>query len=156
VIPVDMDYDIPDMLRPNARMHTFVNPLNDANQHSRRQYIHGQVLWDPLKLIGHWGNRAAVFFISFAFALGTLSTNVPANSLSAGSDMPALWPCYINIRCGQVICESLGGWVLLSMGNSCEVRAKLRRYHSAMADPRRALNPTRTLHVDEPFCCVHP
>jgi hypothetical protein len=76
VNPVDMDYNIPDMLRPNERMHTFVNPLNDANQHSRRQYIHGQVLWDPLKLIGHWDNRATAF-LSFAFALGTLSTNVP-------------------------------------------------------------------------------
>jgi hypothetical protein len=126
VNPVDVDYNIPDMLRPNERMHTFVNPLNDANQHSCRQYIHGQVLWDPLKLIGHWDNRAAAF-LSFAFALGTLSTNVPANSPSAGNDMTVLWPCYINIRCGQVICESLGGWVLFSMENSREVRAKLGR-----------------------------
>jgi hypothetical protein len=59
VNPVDMNYNIPDMLRPNECMRTFFNPLNDANQHSRRQYIHGQVLWDPLKLIGHWDNRAA-------------------------------------------------------------------------------------------------
>jgi nucleobase:cation symporter-1, NCS1 family len=74
--------------------------------------LYGQVIWDPLKLIDHWDNRAAAFFTSFAFALGTLGTNVSANSLSAGNDMTALWPRYINIRRGQVICAFIGGWVL--------------------------------------------
>ena len=115
-----------------------VNPLSHANHPSRRQYIqliiipiaftlasfvgiavtsagislYGQVIWDPLKLIDHWDNRAAAFFTSFVFTLGTLGTNISANSLSAGNDMTALWPRYINIRRGQVICELLGGWVL--------------------------------------------
>jgi NCS1 family nucleobase:cation symporter-1 len=74
--------------------------------------LYGQVLWDPLKLIDRWDNRAAAFFASFAFALGTLGTNVSANSLSAGNDMTALCPRYINIRRGQVICAILGGWAL--------------------------------------------
>ena len=74
--------------------------------------LYGQVLWDPLKLIDHWDNRAAAFFASFSFALATLGTNVSANSLSAGNDMTTLWPRYINIRRGQVICAILGGWVL--------------------------------------------
>jgi NCS1 family nucleobase:cation symporter-1 len=74
--------------------------------------LYGQVLWDPLKLIDHWDNRAAAFFASFSFTLGTLSTNISANSLSAGNDMTALWPRYINIRRGQVICAFLGGWAL--------------------------------------------
>ena len=72
--------------------------------------LFGQVIWDPLKLIDRWDNRAAAFFTSFAFTLGTLGTNVSANSLSAGNDMTALWPRYINIRRGQVICAFLGGW----------------------------------------------
>ncbi|KAI0275993.1 NCS1 nucleoside transporter family [Russula aff. rugulosa BPL654] len=70
------------------------------------------LIWDPLKLIDHWDNRAAAFFTSFAFTLGTLGTNISANSLSAGNDMTALWPRYINIQRGQVICAILGGWVL--------------------------------------------
>lgn len=74
--------------------------------------LYGQVIWDPLKLIDHWDNRAAAFFTSFAFTLGTLGTNVSANSLSAGNDMTALWPRYINIQRGQVICAILGGWAL--------------------------------------------
>ena len=123
--------------RESVRKQEF-DPFNDTNQHSHRQYIqiiiipvgftiasfigiavtsagialYGQVLWDPLKLIDHWDNRAAAFFASFAFTLGTLGTNISANSLSAGNDMTALWPRYINIRRGQVICAFLGGWAL--------------------------------------------
>ncbi|KAN0105611.1 NCS1 nucleoside transporter family [Russula decolorans] len=74
--------------------------------------LYGQVIWDPLKLIDHWDNRAAAFFTSFAFTLGTLGTNISANSLSAGNDMTTLWPRYINIRRGKVICAFLGGWAL--------------------------------------------
>ncbi|KAI0297023.1 NCS1 nucleoside transporter family [Multifurca ochricompacta] len=74
--------------------------------------LYGQVLWDPLKLIDQWDNRAAAFFTSFSFVLGTLGTNISANSLSAGNDMTALCPRYINIRRGQVICAFLGGWAL--------------------------------------------
>lgn len=74
--------------------------------------LYGEILWDPLKLIDKWDNRAAAFFTSFAFALSTLGTNISANSLSAGNDMTALCPRYINIRRGQVICAFLGGWAL--------------------------------------------
>ena len=63
-------------------------------------------------LIDRWDNRAAAFFTSLVFALGTLGTNVSANSLSAGNDMTALCPRFINIRRGQVICALLGGWAL--------------------------------------------
>ncbi|KAH9001891.1 NCS1 nucleoside transporter family [Lactarius hatsudake] len=72
--------------------------------------LYGQVLWDPLKLIDQWDNHACAFFASLAFLLSTLSANISANSLSAGNDMTALYPRYINIRRGQVICAFLGGW----------------------------------------------
>lgn len=54
--------------------------------------LYGEVLWDPLRLIDRWDNRAAAFFASFAFALATLGTNISANSLSAGNDFAAMWP----------------------------------------------------------------
>jgi NCS1 family nucleobase:cation symporter-1 len=72
--------------------------------------LYGQVLWDPLKLIDQWDNRACAFLTSFAFLLSTLSSNISANSLGIGNDMAALYPRYINIRRGQVICAILGGW----------------------------------------------
>ena len=74
--------------------------------------LYGQLLWDPLKLIDQWDNRIYAFLISLAFVLSTLGSNISANSLGAGNDMAALWPRYINIRRGQVICAILGGWAL--------------------------------------------
>lgn len=76
------------------------------------QVLYGEIIWDPLVLIDHWDNRAAAFFASFSFVLATLGTNISANSLSAANDMTVLFPSYINIRRGQVICALIGGWVL--------------------------------------------
>ncbi|EPQ55779.1 cytosine-purine permease [Gloeophyllum trabeum ATCC 11539] len=74
--------------------------------------LYGQVLWDPLTLINQWDNRAAAFFASSTFLLATLGTNISANSLSAGNDIAALCPKWLNIRRGQVVCAFVGGWVL--------------------------------------------
>lgn len=54
--------------------------------------LYGEILWDPLTLVDKWDNRAAAFFASFAFCLGTIGTNISANSLCAGNDMTALCP----------------------------------------------------------------
>lgn len=59
---------------------------------SAGQVLYGSVIWDPLRLIDRWDNRAAAFFAAFAFCLATVGTNVSANSLCAGNDMTALWP----------------------------------------------------------------
>ena len=75
--------------------------------------LYGEILWDPLTLIDKWDNRAAAFFASFAFMLTTLGSNISANSLSAANDMTVLFPRYINIRRGQVICALVGGWGLV-------------------------------------------
>lgn len=74
--------------------------------------LYGETLWDPLKLIDRWDNRAAAFFAAFSFFIATLGTNISANSLSAANDMTVLFPRYINIRRGQIICAILGGWAL--------------------------------------------
>ncbi|KAL1658767.1 permease for cytosine/purines, uracil, thiamine, allantoin-domain-containing protein [Schizophyllum commune] len=76
------------------------------------EVLYGETLWDPLKLIDRWDNRAAAFFGAFSFLLATIGTNISANSLSAANDMTALFPRYINIRRGQIICAILGGWAL--------------------------------------------
>ncbi|KAJ6576438.1 permease for cytosine/purines, uracil, thiamine, allantoin-domain-containing protein [Mycena vulgaris] len=79
---------------------------------SASEVIYGSVIWDPLQLIDRWDSRAASFFAAFSFALATLGTNISANSLSAANDMTVLFPRYINIRRGQVICAIIGGWAL--------------------------------------------
>ncbi|KAJ6513251.1 permease for cytosine/purines, uracil, thiamine, allantoin-domain-containing protein [Mycena sanguinolenta] len=79
---------------------------------SASEVLYGSVIWDPLQLINLWDSRAASFFAAFSFALATLGTNISANSLSAANDMTVLFPRYINIRRGQIICSIIGGWVL--------------------------------------------
>lgn len=74
----------------------------------------GEPIWNPLTLLSNFldgANGAArfgVFIISSAFALAQLGTNIAANSVSAGTDMTALLPRYLNIRRGGYICAIVG------------------------------------------------
>ncbi|RDA94767.1 hypothetical protein CP533_6742, partial [Ophiocordyceps camponoti-saundersi (nom. inval.)] len=76
--------------------------------------IYGESIWDPVDLLGRFlddggaAQRFGVFVIAFAFALAQLGTNIAANSVSAGSDMAALLPRYINIRRGGYLCAVIG------------------------------------------------
>lgn len=71
-------------------------------------------VWDPLQLLEHFiddggsGQRFGVFVIATAFALAQLGTNIAANSVSAGTDLTALFPRFLNIRRGGYICAAVG------------------------------------------------
>lgn len=77
-------------------------------------YPGSEPIWDPLDLLenfiddGGSGQRFGVFVIASAFALAQLGTNIAANSVSAGTDMSALLPRFINIRRGGYICAVVG------------------------------------------------
>lgn len=84
--------------------------------------------WSPVDVLGIFlqetyssGTRAGVFLISFVFALSQLGTNISANSLSAGTDMTAMLPKFINIRRGSMICAILAlcicPWNLMASSN---------------------------------------
>ncbi|CAF4438014.1 unnamed protein product [Rotaria sp. Silwood2] len=82
---------------------------------SSSNVIFGQTIWNPLDLLGKFldsqpsaGTRAGVFFISLAFALAQLGVNIAANSVSAGSDLTALLPKFLNIRRSSYICAIVG------------------------------------------------
>lgn len=87
----------------------------------------GQPIWNPLDLLSNFlegadsAQRFGVFTISLTLALSQLGTNVAANSISAGTDMAALFPRYLNIRRGGYICAAVGlvmcPWNLLSSSN---------------------------------------
>jgi len=95
---------------------------------SSSSVIFSTPIWNPLDLLtrfldeGTSGNRAGVFFIATAFSLAQLGTNIAANSVSAGTDMTALLPRYINIRRGGYVCATVGlamcPWNLLSSSNN--------------------------------------
>ncbi|KAI0840741.1 permease for cytosine/purines, uracil, thiamine, allantoin-domain-containing protein [Hypoxylon sp. FL0890] len=77
-------------------------------------YPGSEPIWDPLDLLerfiddGGSGQRFGVFVIALAFALAQLGTNIAANSVSAGTDMTALLPRFINIRRGGYVCAAIG------------------------------------------------
>ena len=75
-----------------------------------------------MALIAHWDNRACRFFAAFSFALAALGVNISANSLSAANDLMALFPQYVNIRRGQVLCAilcwALVPWKILASAGS--------------------------------------
>ena len=89
--------------------------------------LYGEPIWNPLDLLGNLligansAERFGVFVIATAFALAQLGTNIAANSVSAGTDMTALLPRYINIRRGGYVCAAVGlamcPWNLLSTSN---------------------------------------
>lgn len=76
--------------------------------------MYGETIWNPLDLLGRFlddagpAQRFGVFMIALAFALAQLATNIAANSVSAGTDLTALLPRYINIRRGGYICAAAG------------------------------------------------
>ncbi len=73
---------------------------------------YGEILWDPMALISNWTSRAARFFAAFSFALAALGVNISANSLSAANDLTALFPQFVNIRRGQLLCAVIA-WALV-------------------------------------------
>lgn len=80
---------------------------------SASKSLYGEVYWSPLDLLTRYvedytpGDRAGVFFISAAFALAQVGTNISANSISAGTDGSALLPRFINIRRGGFVCAAV-------------------------------------------------
>ncbi|ORX97439.1 uracil permease [Clohesyomyces aquaticus] len=83
---------------------------------------YGTLQWDPMALIANWPSRAARFFAAFSFALAALGVNISANSLSAANDLTALFPRYVDIRRGQllcaVLCWALVPWKILASAGS--------------------------------------
>ncbi|KAF9482302.1 hypothetical protein BDN70DRAFT_443613 [Pholiota conissans] len=96
---------------------------------SSSQAIYGEAIWSPIDLLGRFlddspssATRFGVWFISFAFIIAQLGTNISANSISAGCDLTALFPRFINIRRGGYIAAIVGicmlPWNLLKSSNS--------------------------------------
>lgn len=78
----------------------------------------GDPIWNPLDLVIKWltvdfsaTSRAAAFFCGLGFAISQFSQNIASNGYSAGMDLSGLFPKWINIRRGSIICALLS-WVV--------------------------------------------
>ncbi|KAL1862251.1 uracil permease [Paecilomyces lecythidis] len=89
--------------------------------------LFNEPIWNPLDVLTKFlegassGERFGIFIISLGFALAQLGTNIAANTVSAGTDMTALFPRFINIRRGGYVCAvvalAMCPWKLLSSSN---------------------------------------
>lgn len=74
----------------------------------------GEPIWDILQILdkyladGTHATRAGVAIIGLGFVYVQLLMNVAANSISAGCDLTALFPRYINIRRGGYVAAIVG------------------------------------------------
>ncbi|KAJ7124811.1 permease for cytosine/purines, uracil, thiamine, allantoin-domain-containing protein [Mycena crocata] len=91
--------------------------------------IYGEAVWSPIDLLAKFlddspssATRFGVWFISASFIIAQLGTNISANSVSAGCDLTALFPRFINFRRGGYIAAIVGlcmlPWNLLKSSNS--------------------------------------
>ncbi|OAX32891.1 hypothetical protein K503DRAFT_794647 [Rhizopogon vinicolor AM-OR11-026] len=107
---------------------------------SSSQTLYGEAIWSPVDLLGKFldddpspAARFGVWFIAASFIVAQLPAylmlhtllifraNISANSVSAGCDLTALFPRFINIRRGGYISAIIGlvmcPWNLMSSSN---------------------------------------
>lgn len=100
---------------------TFISFIGIASASAGAAH-YGVTEWDPIALISHWSNRPARFFAAASFGLAALGVNISANSLSAANDFTALFPRYVDLRRGQllcaVLCWALVPWKILASAGS--------------------------------------
>ncbi|CAK5272608.1 unnamed protein product [Mycena citricolor] len=69
-------------------------------------------MWDQLNAVldAHWTakSRTGCFFVAFSMCLGTIGTNLSANSIPFGADMAGTFPRHLTIVRGQIVVWILG------------------------------------------------
>ncbi|KAL4954532.1 permease for cytosine/purines, uracil, thiamine, allantoin-domain-containing protein [Aspergillus filifer] len=96
-------------------------------------------IWDLLEAIldHYWtpASRTAVCIVAFSFMVSQFGTNFGGNSIPFGADMTGLFPRFLTIRRGQILCAVLGiavvPWKLLA--NASAFLSFLGSYNIFMA-----------------------
>jgi NCS1 family nucleobase:cation symporter-1 len=80
--------------------------------------VYGDAIFDPVALVGRFGNPLVIIVALFALALATLTTNVAANLVSPSYDFSNTFPKLISFRTGGIITAIIGvliqPWYLIS------------------------------------------
>jgi nucleobase:cation symporter-1, NCS1 family len=80
--------------------------------------IYGEVIWDPIKLIGRFSSPLVIAISMFTAVVATLAVNIAANVVSPANDFANAFPKAINFRTGGLITGILGivimPWKLLA------------------------------------------
>jgi NCS1 family nucleobase:cation symporter-1 len=74
--------------------------------------IFGELIWDPVKLLGRVGSPLVTLLAMVSLSIATLSTNLAANVVSPANDFSHLAPAKISYRMGGIITAVLGAVIL--------------------------------------------
>ncbi|MEM1296455.1 MAG: NCS1 family nucleobase:cation symporter-1, partial [Verrucomicrobiota bacterium] len=74
--------------------------------------VFGEVIWDPVKLLGRFESPIVVSLALLAIVLATLSTNLAANVVSPANDFSNVKPSAISFRRGAIITGIIGILIL--------------------------------------------
>ena len=75
---------------------------------SATSIIYGEVIWDPIKLIGRFSSPFVVAIAMFTAVVATLAVNIAANVVSPANDFANAFPRVIRFRTGGLITGILG------------------------------------------------
>jgi NCS1 family nucleobase:cation symporter-1 len=70
--------------------------------------IFGEVIWDPVKLMGRVGGALVTLLAMLSLSIATLSTNLAANVVSPANDFSNLAPAKISYKMGGIITAVIG------------------------------------------------
>ena len=70
--------------------------------------IYGEVIWDPIKLIGRFSSPLVVAISMFTAVVATLAVNIAANVVSPANDFANAFPRLIKFKTGGLITGILG------------------------------------------------
>jgi NCS1 family nucleobase:cation symporter-1 len=68
----------------------------------------GQVVWNPVELLGRIGGPLTIVLSMFALSIATLTTNLAANVVSPANDFSNAAPRWISFRTGGLITAVIG------------------------------------------------
>jgi NCS1 family nucleobase:cation symporter-1 len=80
--------------------------------------IYGEVIWDPIKLVGRFSSPLVIAIAMFTAVVATLAVNIAANVVSPANDFANAFPRLIRFKTGGLITGILGiliqPWKLLA------------------------------------------
>ena len=75
---------------------------------SATSIIYGELIWDPVKLIGHFRDPFVIAISMFTAVVATLAVNIAANVVSPANDFANAFPRVISFKTGGLITGIIG------------------------------------------------
>ncbi len=75
---------------------------------SATSIIYGEVIWDPIKLVGRFQSPVVIAVAMFTAVVATLAVNIAANVVSPANDFANAFPRFIRFSTGGLITGILG------------------------------------------------